>query len=81
MERLLNELRERTADLTEALGEQKAISSVLQLLSDFSGKSEPIFQAILESAVNICRAHFGNMFFTRTARSAGLRCSTHRKPT
>ena len=40
--RLLNELRERTADLTEALGEQKAISSVLQLLSDSSGKLEPI---------------------------------------
>jgi GAF domain-containing protein len=60
--RLLNELRERTADLTETLGQQKAIAGALQILSDSSGKLEPIFQAILESAVNICRAHFGNMF-------------------
>jgi GAF domain-containing protein len=60
--RLLGELRERTSDLTDALGQQKAISDVLQLLSDSSGKLEPIFQAILEKAVDICRANFGNMF-------------------
>ena len=70
--RLLNELRERTADLTEALGEQKAISSVLQLLSNSSGKLEPIFQAILESAVNICRAHFGNMFLHEDGAFRGV---------
>ena len=60
--RLLSELRERTSDLTDALGQQKAISDVLQLLSGSSGKLEPIFQAILENAVDICRANFGNMF-------------------
>ena len=69
--RLLNALRERTADLTEALGQQQAITGVLQLLSDSSGKLEAIFQVILENAVNICRAHFGNMFLTRMARSVG----------
>jgi GAF domain-containing protein len=60
--RLLGELRERTSDLTDALGQQKAISDVLQLLSDSSGKLKPIFHAILEKAVDICRANFGNMF-------------------
>jgi class 3 adenylate cyclase len=60
--RLLSELRERTSDLTDALGQQKAISDVLQLLSGSSGKLEPIFQAILENAVDICGANFGNMF-------------------
>jgi GAF domain-containing protein/class 3 adenylate cyclase len=70
--RLLNELRERTADLTEALGQQKAISGVLQLLSDSSGKLEPIFQAILENAVNICQAHFGNMFLYEDGAFRGV---------
>jgi len=70
--RLLNELRERTADLTEALGQQKAISGVLQLLSDSAGKLKPIFQAILENAVNICRAHFGNMFLYEDGAFRGV---------
>jgi GAF domain-containing protein len=70
--RLLNELRERTADLTEALGQQKAITGVLQMLSDSSGKLEPIFQAILESAVDICRAHFGNMFLYEDGAFRGV---------
>ena len=70
--RLLNELRERTADLTEALGQQKAISGVLQLLSNSSGKLEPIFQAILENAVNICQAHFGNMFLCEDGAFRGV---------
>jgi two-component system, NtrC family, sensor kinase len=70
--RLLNELGERTADLTEALGQQKAITGVLQMLSDSSGKLEPIFQAILESAVDICRAHFGNMFLYEDGAFRGV---------
>jgi GAF domain-containing protein len=60
--RLLDELRSRTVDLTDALEQQKATSAVLRLLSDSSGKLEQIFQAILENAVNICQANFGNMF-------------------
>jgi class 3 adenylate cyclase/putative methionine-R-sulfoxide reductase with GAF domain len=60
--RLLYELRLRTTDLTDALEEQKAISDLLQLLSGSSGNLEPVFQAILENAVSICRANFGNMF-------------------
>jgi GAF domain-containing protein len=70
--RLLNELGERTADLTEALGQQKAITGVLQMLSDSSGKLEPIFQAILKSAVDICRAHFGNMFLYEDGAFRGV---------
>lgn len=60
--RLLHELRQRTADLTDALEQQRAISDLLQLLSGSPGRLEPIFQAILASAVGICRANFGNMF-------------------
>ena len=60
--RLLTDLCQRTADLTDALDQQKAISNLLQLLSAASGNIEPVFQAILESAVGICHANFGNMF-------------------
>ena len=61
--RLLTDLRQRTADLTDALDQQTAISNLLQLLSAASGNLELVLQAILESAVGICHANFGNMFF------------------
>jgi class 3 adenylate cyclase len=60
--RLFSELRQRTTDLTEALEQQKGISDLLQLVSGSLGNLEPVFQAILQNAVAICRANFGNMF-------------------
>jgi GAF domain-containing protein len=60
--RLLNELRQRTTDLTEALEQQSATSDLLQVISGSPGNLEPVFQAMLENAVAICGANFGNMF-------------------
>ena len=60
--RLLNELRERTADLTELLERQTATSEVLQIISSSPGDVEPVFQAMLENAVRICDATFGNIY-------------------
>ena len=60
--RLLNELRQRTDDLSEALEQQTATSEVLQVISSSSGHLEPVFQAMLENATRICRAKFGTLF-------------------
>ena len=59
--RLLNELRQRTDDLSEALEQQTATSEVLQVISSSSGELEPVFAAMLQKAVRICGANFGNL--------------------
>jgi len=60
--RLLNELRQRTDDLSETLEQQTAASQVLQVISSSTGELEPVFQAILASATRTCDAKFGLLY-------------------
>ena len=60
--RLLNELRQRTDDLTESLEQQTATSEVLRVISSSPGELEPVFNAMLENATRICEAKFGSLY-------------------
>jgi signal transduction histidine kinase len=60
--RLLNELRQRTDDLSEALEQQTATSEVLQVISSSTGELKPVFNAVLENAIHLCEAKFGVLY-------------------
>src|SRR3974390_1236870 len=60
--RLLRELRQRTADLTESLEQQTATSEVLGVISSSPGELQPVFNKMLENAVRVCDANFGNVY-------------------
>jgi GAF domain-containing protein len=60
--RLLNELRQRTDDLTESLEQQTATADVLRIISSSPGELEPVFQAMLKNATRICEAELGVLY-------------------
>ena len=76
---MLNELRQRTTDLTEALEQQTATSEVLQVISSSPGDLQPVFSTMLENAVRICDAKFGNIY--RWEGDALHLVATHNMPT
>ena len=60
--RLFEAEQQRTHELTKSLEQQTASSEVLQVISSSPGDLQPVFETMLQNAVRICDAKFGNIF-------------------
>ena len=76
--RLFEAEQQRTRELTESLNQQTATSEVLQVISSSPGDVQPVFQAMLENAVRICDATYGNIY--RWDGNALHLASSHKTP-
>jgi len=57
----------------EALEQQAATSEVLQVVSSSPAELQPVFETMLQNAVRICDAKFGNIY--RWDGDASYRCA------
>jgi len=60
--RLFDEVQARTRELTEALEQQTATSSILRVISTSPTDVQPVFETIVRNAVALCGSLFANVF-------------------
>jgi GAF domain-containing protein len=60
--RLLNDLRQRTSDLTESLEQQTATANVLRVISSTSTDIQPVLNTIARTAGELCASEYAGLF-------------------
>ena len=76
--RLLNELRQRTTDLSESLQQQTATADVLKVIGSSPGELQPVFDAMLVNVTRLCEAKFASLLLSEGAQFR--RVSLHNAP-